>query len=255
MRCPRRRARRGCSASSVTPAIGRVETALADRAMLRLASTVVVQRYHAIPRAGRTREERVMTETAPDAMEPYVDELLPGFFDVMRAVLESWRTGTVATSVQVTSGSTRRGMAGEADGRPPPTHAGAGAVVRERLVERGAHVALLIVDATIASDKTAGHARGQARWTHRRSELDVVAAIKYLDEQSAARWSTRAADHADRLDRWVPSGTLTRLLHHAELWRHRPARPSGEPRGRAALACREPRLRVRLDVRLAHPLA
>ncbi|MER3488172.1 MAG: hypothetical protein C4307_05380 [Chloroflexota bacterium] len=68
--------------------------------------------------------------------------------------------------------------------------------------ERGVHVALLIVDATIESDKTTAFLEGKPPQASA-SELDVVAAVRYLEAQSPRGW-THELQITPRLDRWVP---------------------------------------------------
>lgn len=144
-----------------------------------------------------------LVEAPADALEPYVHELLPGIFHVLRVgtrVLVEQGRGTL---VQITGGSARRGM----PGRGPWA---AAAFATRALVqaaalearERGVHVALLIVDATIESDKTAPFLEGKPPEAST-SELDVVAAVRYLESQSPRGWS-HELQITPRLDRWVP---------------------------------------------------
>jgi NAD(P)-dependent dehydrogenase (short-subunit alcohol dehydrogenase family) len=144
-----------------------------------------------------------LAEAPPDAMEPYVDELLPGIFNVMRVGTRVLGEQGRGTFVQVTGGSARRGMAGRGPWAAAAfaTRALAQAAALEAR-ERGVHVALLIVDATIASEKTAGMLEDKPDDASA-SELDVVAAIKYLHEQSPRGWS-HELQITPRLDRWVP---------------------------------------------------
>jgi NAD(P)-dependent dehydrogenase (short-subunit alcohol dehydrogenase family) len=144
-----------------------------------------------------------LLEAAPDALEPYVEELLPGIFNVLRVgsrVLVEQGAGTL---VQITGGSARRGMAG----RGPWAAAAFAtrALVQAAALEqrdRGVHVALLIVDATIESAKSAERLRGSPEEASA-SELDVVGAVRYLASQSPRGW-THELQITPRLDRWVP---------------------------------------------------
>jgi NAD(P)-dependent dehydrogenase (short-subunit alcohol dehydrogenase family) len=136
-------------------------------------------------------------------MEPYVDGLLPGIFNVLRVgtrVLGDQGRGTL---VQVTGGSARRGMAGRGPWAAAAfaTRALAQAAALEAR-EQGVHVALLIVDATIESEKTAGWLEGKPDEASA-SELDVVGAIRYLEGQSPRGW-THELQITPSLDRWVP---------------------------------------------------
>jgi len=143
-----------------------------------------------------------LAEAAPDAMEPYVDALLPGIFNVLRVacrVLGGQGRGTI---VQVTGGSARRGMAGRGPWAAAAfaTRALTQAAALEAR-EQGVHVALLIVDATIESDKTRDRLDGRGEASA--SEQDVVSAITYLESQSPRAW-THELQITPRLDRWVP---------------------------------------------------
>jgi NAD(P)-dependent dehydrogenase (short-subunit alcohol dehydrogenase family) len=143
-----------------------------------------------------------LAQSSPDAMEPYVDELLPGIFNVLRVgcrVLGAQGRGTI---VQVTGGSARRSMAGRGPWAAAAfaTRALTQAAALEAR-EHGVHVALLIVDATIESDKTRDRLQGPPEGST--SEEDVVAAIAYLESQSPRAW-THELQITPRLDRWVP---------------------------------------------------
>ncbi len=162
---------------------------------------LVVNAITARPRGGFGGGE--LLETPPDAMEPYVDELLPGIFNVLRAgsrVLAEQGRGTL---VQITGGSARRGMAGRGPWAAAAfaTRALTQAAALE-LRERGVHVALLIVDATIDSEKTAAWLEGKPAEASA-SELDVVRAVRFLAAQSPRGW-THELQITPRLDRWVP---------------------------------------------------
>ena len=130
------------------------------------------------------------------AMEPYVDELVPAIFNVVRLGGRALVEGGGETLVQITGGSARRAIGGRG-----PWRAGGG--VRDACVlqsaalelrERGVHAALLIVDATIASRKNAAQLvdRQQDETT---TEQDVAAAVRYLAEQSPRGVDARAPDH------------------------------------------------------------
>lgn len=144
-----------------------------------------------------------LAESPPDAMEPYVDELLPGIFNVLRVGLRELGGRGTGTIVQITGGSARRGMPGRG-----PWAAAAFATralvqsAAQEAREQGVHVALLIVDATIESAKTADRLVDQPSELSA-SELDVVAAVRYLDSQSPRGW-THELQITPRLDRWVP---------------------------------------------------
>ena len=70
------------------------------------------------------------------------------------------------------------------------------------LREEGVHVALLIVDAIIDSEKTK-HMLEDAPPEKSASMEDVARAIKYLHEQSPRAW-THELQLTPALERWVP---------------------------------------------------
>jgi NAD(P)-dependent dehydrogenase (short-subunit alcohol dehydrogenase family) len=144
-----------------------------------------------------------LAEAPPDAMEPYVDGLLPGIFNVIRVGTRILGEQGRGTLVQVTGGSARRGMAGRGPWAAAAfaTRALTQAAALEAC-ERGVHVALLIVDAVIESEKTVGMLRDKPEEASA-SELDVVAAIGYLHEQSPRGW-THELQITPQLERWVP---------------------------------------------------
>ena len=142
-------------------------------------------------------------EAPPEALDAYVGTLLPGIFNVLRVggrVLAARGSGTL---VQVTGGSARRGN----PGRGPWAAAAFAtrALVQSQageLRDQGVHVALLIVDAMIESEKTKGWLEGEPPERSASME-DVAAAIKYLDEQSPRGW-THELQLTPALERWVP---------------------------------------------------
>lgn len=162
---------------------------------------LVVNAITATPRGGFGGGSILGSE--PDALEPYVDELLPAIFNVIRVgarILAEQRHGTL---VQITGGSARRGMPGRG-----PWAAGAFATraltqsAAAEVRELGVHVALLIVDATIESEKTAPFLEGKPPEATA-SQEDVVQAVAYLAAQSPRAW-THELQITPRLDRWVP---------------------------------------------------
>lgn len=142
-------------------------------------------------------------EAPPDALDAYVGTLLPGILNVLRVggrVLAARGSGTL---VQVTGGSARRGN----PGRGPWAAAAFAtrALVQSQageLRDKGVHVALLIVDAIIESEKTKDLLAGQPPERSASME-DVAAAIKYLHEQTPRGW-THELQLTPALERWVP---------------------------------------------------
>jgi NAD(P)-dependent dehydrogenase (short-subunit alcohol dehydrogenase family) len=107
------------------------------------------------------------------------------------------------TLVQVTGGSARRAMGGRglwASGAASSralVHAAA-----QELREEGIHVALLIVDATIESPKTAAYTEGQPR-DALADQRDIARAVEYLASQTA-RGLTHELVLTPAGDRWLP---------------------------------------------------
>ena len=142
-------------------------------------------------------------EAPPDALDPYVGALLPGILNVLRVggrVLAGRGRGTL---VQVTGGSARRGN----PGRGPWAAAAFAtrALVQSEaaeLREQGVHVALLIVDAVIESEKTKAWLEDEPPERSASME-DVARAIRYLYEQSPRAW-THELQLTPALERWVP---------------------------------------------------
>jgi NAD(P)-dependent dehydrogenase (short-subunit alcohol dehydrogenase family) len=142
-------------------------------------------------------------EAPPNALEPYVDFLLPAIFNVLsiggRHLVQSGR----GTLIQVTGGSARRGNPGRGPWAAAAfaTRALVQAQAAE-LRELNVHVALLIVDAVIESDKTAGWLEDEP--PERSASMEEVAeAIKYLQGQSPRGW-THELQITPSLERWVP---------------------------------------------------
>jgi NAD(P)-dependent dehydrogenase (short-subunit alcohol dehydrogenase family) len=142
-------------------------------------------------------------EAPPDALDAYVGALLPGIFNVLRVggrVLAGQGHGTL---VQVTGGSARRGN----PGRGPWAAAAFAtrALVQSQaaeLREQGVHVALLIVDAIIESEKTK-HWLEDEPPERSASMEDVAHAIAYLHAQTRRAW-THELQLTPSLERWVP---------------------------------------------------
>ncbi|HEY8792731.1 MAG TPA: SDR family NAD(P)-dependent oxidoreductase [Gaiellaceae bacterium] len=142
-------------------------------------------------------------EAPPDALEPYIGELLPATFNVLRMsgrVLAERGRGTL---IQVTGGSARRGNPGRGPWAAAAfaTRALVQAQAAE-LRERNVHAALLIVDAVIESDKTAAWLEDEPPEKSASME-EVSKAVKYLHEQSPRGW-THELQLTPSLERWVP---------------------------------------------------
>jgi NAD(P)-dependent dehydrogenase (short-subunit alcohol dehydrogenase family) len=142
-------------------------------------------------------------EAPPNALEPYVGDLLPAIFNVLRvggqALVERGR----GTLVQVTGGSARRGNPGRGPWAAAAfaTRALVQAQAAE-LREHNVHAALLIVDALIESDKTAKWLEDEPPEKSASME-EVAEAIRYLHRQSPRGW-THELQLTPSLERWVP---------------------------------------------------
>jgi NAD(P)-dependent dehydrogenase (short-subunit alcohol dehydrogenase family) len=112
-------------------------------------------------------------------------------------------TGGGGTLVQVTGGSSRRAMPGRGlwAAGAFATRALVQAAAQE-LREEGIHVALLVVDATIESPKTANFT-GDAPPDSLASQEEIARAVAYLAEQGA-RGLTHELVVTPAGDRWVP---------------------------------------------------
>jgi NADP-dependent 3-hydroxy acid dehydrogenase YdfG len=152
---------------------------------------------------GRTFGGGELAESDAASFAPYLDDLLPALGNVMRAGARVLKQQGRGTYVQITGGSARRGMAGRG-----PWAAAAFATrglvqaAAGELRENGVHVALLIVDATIESEKTRGYLEGKPV-EQSAGEDDVAAAVAYLAAQSPRAW-THELQLTPRGDRWVP---------------------------------------------------
>ena len=152
---------------------------------------------------GRTFGGGAIVEADPEAFAPYVDDLLPALFTVLRVGARVLAEQGSGTYVQITGGSARRGMAGRG-----PWAAGAFATrgliqaAASELREQGVHVALLIVDATIESDRTRPFLEGRPKEASA-TEEDVAQAVACLAAQSARAW-THELQITPSGDRWVP---------------------------------------------------
>jgi NAD(P)-dependent dehydrogenase (short-subunit alcohol dehydrogenase family) len=107
------------------------------------------------------------------------------------------------TLIQITGGSSRRAIAGRG-----PWAAGAFASralaqsAALELRDEGIHVALLIVDATIKSPKTASYTK-DAGEHDLADQREIARAVEYLASQEPTAW-THEMQVTPRGDRWVP---------------------------------------------------
>jgi NAD(P)-dependent dehydrogenase (short-subunit alcohol dehydrogenase family) len=142
-------------------------------------------------------------EAPPDGLDAYDRALLPGIFNVLRVggrVLAGQKRGTL---VQVTGGSARRGNPGR--GPWAAVAFATRALVQSEAAElrdQGVHVALLIVDAIIESEKTQHWLEDEPPEKSASME-EIARAIEYLYEQSPRAWS-HELQLTPALERWVP---------------------------------------------------
>jgi NAD(P)-dependent dehydrogenase (short-subunit alcohol dehydrogenase family) len=144
-----------------------------------------------------------IVEIGADAVDPYFQRLLPAIWNILRIGCRELEASGGGTFVQLTGGSARRGMPRRAPWAATAfaTRAfiqSAAAEMRERRV----HVALLIVDAVIESEKTMGML-GDAPPERSASMDEVARAIAYLHSQSARAW-THELQLTPALETWVP---------------------------------------------------
>jgi NAD(P)-dependent dehydrogenase (short-subunit alcohol dehydrogenase family) len=115
---------------------------------------------------------------------------------------EGVRAGAT-TLIQVTGGSARRAMAGRglwaagAHATKALVHAAA-----QELREDGVHVALLVVDATIDSPKTAAITAGKAE-NETADQAQIARAVEFLAGQTPRAW-THELTVTPAGDRWLP---------------------------------------------------
>jgi NAD(P)-dependent dehydrogenase (short-subunit alcohol dehydrogenase family) len=145
----------------------------------------------------------LIVELPPDAFDAYLQRLLPAIFNVLRVgsrVLVEQHGGTL---VQLTGGSARRGMPQRAPWAATAfaTRALTQSIAGE-LRTRNVHVALLVVDAVIESEKTAAWLEGDPPEKSASME-EVARAIAYLHSQGPRAW-THELTVTPALETWVP---------------------------------------------------
>jgi NAD(P)-dependent dehydrogenase (short-subunit alcohol dehydrogenase family) len=142
-------------------------------------------------------------ELGEDAFDSYLRQLLPAIFNVIRLGSRALVANGGGTLVQMTGGSARRGMPNRGTWAATAfaTRALTQSVAAE-LRPRGVHVALLIVDAVIESEKTEEWMRGEPPEKFASME-EISKAIAYLDGQSPRAW-THELQLTPALETWVP---------------------------------------------------
>lgn len=179
-----------------------VERAFAETRM-RFATVELVVVAISPATGGRTWGGGELAEAEPPAFAPYLDELLPALANILRVGARVLKQQGRGTYVQITGGSARRGRKGVG-----PWAAAAFATrgllqsAASELREHGVHAALLIVDGTIESERTAALLAGKPPEASVREE-DVAQAVAYLAAQSPRAW-THELQLTPRGDLWVP---------------------------------------------------
>jgi NAD(P)-dependent dehydrogenase (short-subunit alcohol dehydrogenase family) len=145
-----------------------------------------------------------LLESTPEDFEHYAVQVARQSYAFLSAGARALRdAGGGGTLIQITGGSSRRALAGKG-----PWAAGAFAsraltqAAALELRDHGIHAALLIVDATIRSPKTAAYT-GDAQADGLAEQEDVAAAVDYLASQSPSAW-THELTLTPRGDRFTP---------------------------------------------------
>ena len=138
-----------------------------------------------------------LTTTDDDAMEPYLEQLLPEVFSFYRLVGASLAERGGGTLIQVTGGSARRALPGRA-----PWASGAAATralsqaAANELKPKGVHACLLICDGSFGG---AGDDDGGKKI----DTTELARAVQYLHEQGRSAW-THELVVTPVGDRWTP---------------------------------------------------
>lgn len=145
-----------------------------------------------------------LIDSTPDDFEHYATQVVRQSYAFLSAGAKALRDdGQGGTLIQITGGSSRRALPGKgpwaagAFGSRALTQAAA-----LELREHGIHAALLVVDATIRSPKTASWT-GDAPDGGLAEQEDVAAAVEYLASQAPSAW-THELVLTPRGDRWTP---------------------------------------------------
>jgi NADP-dependent 3-hydroxy acid dehydrogenase YdfG len=144
-----------------------------------------------------------LIDSTPEDFEHYAVQVARQSYAFMSAGARALRESGGGTLIQITGGSSRRALPGKG-----PWAAGAFAsraltqAAALELRDEGIHAALLIVDATIRSPKTAAWTSGAADDGLAEQE-DVAAAVDFLAAQAPSAW-THELVLTPRGDRWTP---------------------------------------------------
>jgi NAD(P)-dependent dehydrogenase (short-subunit alcohol dehydrogenase family) len=146
-----------------------------------------------------------LADASPEDFEHYATKVARQAYSFLRGGARVLREADPAggTLVQITGGSSRRAIPGRG-----PWAAGAFATraltqsASLELRDEGIHVALLIVDATIRSPKTAAYTK-DAGEDELADQEEVARAVEYLANQAPSAW-THELQVTPRGDNWVP---------------------------------------------------
>lgn len=144
-----------------------------------------------------------IADAPPEDFEHYATRVARQAYAFLSGGARTLRETGAGTLVQITGGSSRRAIPGRG-----PWAAGAFAAraltqsAALELRDEGIHVALLIVDATIKSPKTASYTK-DAGPHDLADQGDVARAVEYLASQQPTAW-THELQVTPRGDRWVP---------------------------------------------------
>jgi NAD(P)-dependent dehydrogenase (short-subunit alcohol dehydrogenase family) len=147
-----------------------------------------------------------LADLSPEDFDHYALKVARQTYAFLSAGVRALRAngeGSGGTLIQITGGSTRRAIPGRGAWA-------AGAFATRALTQsaslelrdEGIHAALLIVDATIKSPKTAAYTRNAAPGDLAEQE-DVARAVEYLATQEPTAW-THELQVTPRGDRWLP---------------------------------------------------
>lgn len=145
-----------------------------------------------------------LIDSTPEDFDHYATQVIRSAYAFLSAGARALRDqGTGGTLIQVTGGSSRRALPGKG-----PWAAGAfgsKALTQAAALElraHGIHAALLVVDATIRSPKTASYT-GNAPHDGLAEQDDVARAVEYLAAQPPSAW-THELVLTPRGDTWTP---------------------------------------------------
>jgi NAD(P)-dependent dehydrogenase (short-subunit alcohol dehydrogenase family) len=144
-----------------------------------------------------------LIDASPDVLDHYMGGVARQAFAFLSAGAKALRASGGGALIQVTGGSSRRAIPGRGAWAAGAfaTRALTQAAAQELRTE-GVHVALLVVDATIESPKTAEMTRDQPR-EELADQAEVAKAAAFLVEQGA-RGMTHELVVTPAGDRWVP---------------------------------------------------